>query len=897
MRVMPPSASIAPWLAAGALADMPPELAAHALPSRRHPGPPFCATSRERWVLFLTRMRENCTLQAGGDCAHQPVVIDTIERLAKRRQLGTPETDAVLLAMEKINEKNRPASEGCPFLDVLVADKGLPYAFDIMLRAQRICLEPVAGPDKNGHEVHANSGGARQFYGITDLALRAHLAHAPQQVWEQCVRMARDAAKELHTSTRPLLAALLPDAPELANELALTLQPETDDKGRAQWCGNYAWLIVYASSPEARRALRLWPRDEALRDDSFHQSPRAVATALQDRGTDAVDALKDGVRHAQTVQALACIGTPEAIMTLVQGHCALPPGYLGDAGRRWPDATMAALSQLIARDHCGPERARQLLAGVVAIHAHRVPALRPWIAAPAWKVLSVAAAQYITMRDCAVTSELPAVLAAPPWRGKLPAFWTPLVWTRPLLAAGGKALPDDAMDALGAMLRFPDPDGVHAGVTQLKQACTPDSLADFAWELFRAWTEDGARGKEIWAFHALGLLGNDESARRLTRLLRAWPGQGLHARAVIGLDVLARIGSDIALMLLNGVAQKLKFKPLQDRAREKIAQIADLRGLTREELQDRLAPDLGLDEQGTLLLDFGPRQFHAGFDETLTPFVRAADGTRSADLPKPKKSDDADLATAAVKRFKLLKKDAYTIAGQQVLRLELAMCAQRRWPVQVFYDCVVRHPLVRHLAQRLVWGVYDAAGGRLQACFRVTPEGALSDAADDAFTLPQGDGAVVGIPHALHLAPADANAFARLFADYELLQPFVQIGRDTHILDEGEEKRHALGRWYGEVVPTGSLLGLLEQGWRRGPMQDGGALLEIARDLGGGYAAALDFAPGILAGMPGENAQQTLGSVVIWRPGQDGTRDSAPLSSLDAAVVSELIGDMARLCA
>lgn len=35
------------------------------------------------------------------------------------------------------------------------------------------------------------------------------------------------------------------------------------------------------------------------------------------------------------------------------------------------------------------------------------------------------------------------------------------------------------------------------------------------------------------------------------------------------------------------------------------------------ELEDRLAPDLGLDDNGSLLLDFGPRQFTVSFDETL----------------------------------------------------------------------------------------------------------------------------------------------------------------------------------------------------------------------------------------------------------------------------------------
>ncbi|WP_166871448.1 DUF4132 domain-containing protein [Massilia mucilaginosa] len=1130
-----------PWLAADALVQLSPELAAHVLPSRRHPGPPPSTNADLRWALYLKRVREHCPLRArAGGAPDGPGVIEAIARISRRERHGSPESDAVLLATETVNEEYEPASDGCPFLDVLVADKGLLYAFDVVMMLQRIWIHPDYDNDDSVYTADHVSWGVHRLYGVTTLALRAHLAHAPQALWEQCVQRARAAAGTLHTRARPLLAALLPDAPELANELALMLQPETDDKGLPKWNSNYAWLIVYATSPEAKQALRLWPSGEGLWRDTFHSSLRGLATALQDRGAAAIDAIMGGSWADQTAQALGCIGTPEAIAALAQRHYyEWQFGYLVEAVERWPDAAMAGLSQVIASREQGPDRARQLLAAAVARHAHRVPALAPWMTAPAWKVLSVAAAQYITVRDCAAASDLPPVLAAPPWRapatreaaafalaplalapvadwseaerehlagkrsfydgtghiksrraeakaavaavdldgslagwidclapgqaiedatsaivalpepinarvwnavvtlgmnhpgaalariglpalpgliatftrapsqeleyvtcfgavelaapmahvyatlktsallamarawflrfpehaacaliapalgkvcagrdharrvlglleraghrdllievagrygrddvgaamralldqgplqnypakiGKLPGFCTPLVWSRPVLAANGKALPDAAMDAIAIMLRFPHADGVYAGIDQIKQACTPESLSDFAWDLYFAWVDDGAKAKENWAFYALGLLGNDDTARRLTSLLRVWPGHGLHARAVTGLDVLALIGSDTALMLLNGIALKLKFKPLQDRAQEKIKAIAEARGLTSDELEDRLAPDLGLDEQGTLLLDFGPRQFRVGFDETLKPFVRDADGTRSADLPKPKRTDHAELAADAVKRFKLLKKDARTIAAQQVLRLELAMCAQRRWPVQVFNDCMVTHPLVRHLAQRLVWGVYDAHG-RLQACFRVTPEGAFSDAADDAVALPQGEGAVIGIPHALDMAPADATAFGQLFADYELLQPFVQIGRDTHTLDEGEETYHALGRWDGEVVPTGRLLGLLNQGWRLGETHDSAMIRDLLKVLGDGYTATLDMAPGIRAGSAHEFAEQTLGSVCIGRGGPKDIRESVPLSSLGAATVSELIGDMNKLCA
>lgn len=56
------------------------------------------------------------------------------------------------------------------------------------------------------------------------------------------------------------------------------------------------------------------------------------------------------------------------------------------------------------------------------------------------------------------------------------------------------------------------------------------------------------------------------------------------------------------------------------------------------ELEDRLAPDLGLDDNGSLLLDFGPRQFTVSFDETLKPFVRDVSGSRLKTCPNRTKA-------------------------------------------------------------------------------------------------------------------------------------------------------------------------------------------------------------------------------------------------------------------
>ncbi|WP_333948868.1 WGR and DUF4132 domain-containing protein [Escherichia coli] len=482
----------------------------------------------------------------------------------------------------------------------------------------------------------------------------------------------------------------------------------------------------------------------------------------------------------------------------------------------------------------------------------------------------------------------------------LPTFYQPSLWTRPLLKANAQSLPDSALLHLGEMLRFPQEEALYPGLLQVKDACTTDSLAEFAWDLFTAWQTAGAPSKESWAFTALGVLGNDDTARKLTPLIRAWPSESQHKRATVGLDILAAIGSDIALMQLNGIAQKLKFKALQERAKEKIANIAESRELTVAELEDRLAPDLGLDDNGSLLLDFGPRQFTVSFDETLKPFVRDASGSRLKDLPKPNKSDDELQANNAVNRYKLLKKDARTVAAQQVARLESAMCLRRRWSPENFQLFLVEHPLVRHLTRRLIWGVYSAEN-QLLACFRVAEDNSYSTADDDLFTLPEGD-ISIGIPHVLEISPTDAAAFGQLFADYELLPPFRQLDRNSYALTEAERNASELTRWAGRKCPSGRVMGLANKGWMRGEPQDGGWIGWMIKPLGR-WSLIMEIDEGFAVGMsPAElSAEQLLSKLWLWEGkaesygwGSNSTQE-AQFSVLDAITASELINDIEAL--
>lgn len=69
------------------------------------------------------------------------------------------------------------------------------------------------------------------------------------------------------------------------------------------------------------------------------------------------------------------------------------------------------------------------------------------------------------------------------------------------------------------------------------------------------------------------------------------------------------MNNDMALIQLHHISQRAKSRPLRDNAAEFLQVVAENRGLSQEELADRLVPTLGLDDPQALSFDFGPRQF------------------------------------------------------------------------------------------------------------------------------------------------------------------------------------------------------------------------------------------------------------------------------------------------
>ena len=392
----------------------------------------------------------------------------------------------------------------------------------------------------------------------------------------------------------------------------------------------------------------------------------------------------------------------------------------------------------------------------------------------------------------------------------------------PLLVEGHRLSSAQVTEVVAAL----SADTEHPLVTAVRQRADRGSRDRFAVAVFRAWLAAGAVAKQSWCMTAAGWLGDSVFIHELTPLIREWPGQSQHQRAVKGLTALRNVATDAALQAISGIAAKVKFAALRKRAGEAMDEIAQQRGFTRDELEDRILPDGGLDERGTRVFSYGARRFLAFVTPEGKIAARLLDaqgrptGKVLTSLPTPNKSDDPDLAKEAKAAFAAMKKDLTSLVKVQTTRFEQAMIQDRRWNPADHARFIAPHPVLRRLLAGVIWAIHDLDGA-VVATARIDEDATLIDHRDDPVTVPEHGS--IGIAHRLDLTVEQASAWGEILADYELTTPFKQLDRPVFTLPADQGEQRELQDIPEQKIPAAKLIGAFtKHGWLRGNAYDAG---------------------------------------------------------------------------
>ena len=394
---------------------------------------------------------------------------------------------------------------------------------------------------------------------------------------------------------------------------------------------------------------------------------------------------------------------------------------------------------------------------------------------------------------------------------------------------------------------------------------TRASLAAFLADLLQQWRSCEVKGDE-WVL-ARQSMGGEANARLVTVLIKKFWQRSRWDRVLAGMEVLARIRSKVALLELMEIAGHPRNRGLGEQARIVLERLAEERGISMEQLAEQAIPDLGLDENGRLRLDFGPRQFEVRLNLELTPLVSTADGKTMRTLPRPGRKDDPVAAGKAVAEFREFKKQLTAVIRSQTDRLEIAMSTCRRWTQDEFRTVFLEHPVMRLAVQNLIWTAHDA--DERTVLFRVGDDLGLLDVHEEPVALPVG--AVIGLAHPLEMS----NEWTSHCIDYHMTPLVEQVGRSSYA---------EVPEFPGSHVWGEALLGLGARGWKLHG-DDRAGVDGLRRGLKGGYLdLRISTAFWSLGGSPPADPVRLLKAEII------GER-----SKMDPVELSEAIRDLVRL--
>lgn len=459
--------------------------------------------------------------------------------------------------------------------------------------------------------------------------------------------------------------------------------------------------------------------------------------------------------------------------------------------------------------------------------------------------------------------------------------------------ADARRLPDSAVSHALTMLAMSSHAEHYAGWEVLREQCDPESLRRFCWGVFELWRSVGEPAPDNWALRQLSVFGDDDTVKRLLPVIMEWRDKAEYNSSNAGLDVLAAIGTDAALLELYRVCAKAGRKSFRQRAEQKLTEVAADRGIEAAELlghlECRSIPGLGLDSAATMRLDYGPRGFIAGFDENLSPYIVDDQGRRIGKLPRATKHDDRELAKAAGQALRKLRKNVDEFTRTHLDWLESAMRDQRRFATADFFDLFTRHPLLSRIGRRLVWSCRH--DGKATA-FRIAEDLGFATVDEAEFTPPEA--AQYSVAHPYELA-ADIGAWCQIFDDYELPQPFEQVRRPRYVLTGAERDSPVLDRLNGRIITQTDCDRLIRRGWIGGWSSTGQTdrLLRRVRP----HQNALVTLTGTdeAAGAPARYGPGYRLTITGIRLGETNAPDSAAVfGQVDELLLEDLLHDLTR---
>lgn len=278
---------------------------------------------------------------------------------------------------------------------------------------------------------------------------------------------------------------------------------------------------------------------------------------------------------------------------------------------------------------------------------------------------------------------------------------------------------------------------------------------------------------------------DSEAARALTDLAasayRKVPGVGPRCVRVGNACVwaLGRMPGRKGISQLALLKVKVKFGTAQKGIDSALAEAAKRAGLPKDEIEEMSVPTYGLQEVGVRRELFGDYNAELVVTGTSSAELRwfKPDGKRQASVPQAVKENHAE----ALKELTQAVKDVRKMLPAQGERIDNLYLEQKSWPLPVWRERYLDHPLVGTLARRLIWK-FTRVDNTVSGIWHEGQIVGCDDRALDGLD----DSTQVELWHPLHEATEAVLRWREWLTEHEVRQPFKQAHREVYVLTDAE---------------------------------------------------------------------------------------------------------------
>ena len=233
---------------------------------------------------------------------------------------------------------------------------------------------------------------------------------------------------------------------------------------------------------------------------------------------------------------------------------------------------------------------------------------------------------------------------------------------------------------------------------------------------------------------------------------------------------------------LTRFRMKIIYPSVQKQINKYTAAIAEQEGKTADELEEMVASDFGLDEEGGISLQLGEYDLRLQIEGlNQVPIICRKGGTILKSIPSTLKTNHKK----AVSELRKTAKELKSYLPIQRNRIEQFYLKERQWRYEDWCPYYAGHKLLRHITQKLIW--HFSKGDRKTTA--ILQERNWVNAQNETIHW-VGEGCIVRLWHPIGFGADYILAWREWLAIHQIQQPFKQAFREIYLVTEAELETH-----------------------------------------------------------------------------------------------------------